>query len=234
MDSQLITNLKDSNYEFIRLVWDQIKNTVGGGELLPIETIQDNRIAKMLDMNCGIDFWQILNPSGIRGIASRVQWLDWYSSLNPYNTFTIRYKKANGWATEYEKLKRAFTTPGCFYPQYFCQAYVKLPRREGDLISCAVADTKMYYKPSTDTQTKRIHLRMVMRFSNGSTGIKSWKFLFIKTMQTYNIRQDSFRCHHGPSMGEAVGKNAAQSAGGRPAGLSISTLDSNTDVSRNE
>lgn len=128
-------DLKDSNFDFLRIVWPQIKTYCGEGEIIPVEIIKDNIIAKQLDVLAGIDIWQVVTDSGVRGIASRVQWgpTDW-------GTFTVRLNRFSGAETEFKKRSAAINSNEWIYPYFTCQAYVS-QKRVGYLISCAVAKT---------------------------------------------------------------------------------------------
>lgn len=137
MNNLIETSIRDSNYDFIRLVWDRIKDYCGGGEIMPVETVTKNQFAGYLDTYSGIDLWQIINGKGIRGIASRIQWGD-----TNWKSFTIRYKMPSGCETEYQKRTRALENKEWLFPVYTCQAYITMPRREGSLLSCAVAKTE--------------------------------------------------------------------------------------------
>lgn len=132
-------DLSDSNFDFMRLVWDKIKDYCGGGVITPVEIIQDNDIARQLDILAGIDIWQAVSNYGVRGIASRVQWIS--KLFKPYNTFTIRYIRDSGAETEFVKRSRAIKNGDCIYPYYTCQAYISEPHKTGEFLSCAVAKT---------------------------------------------------------------------------------------------
>lgn len=131
-----VDDLKDSSYDFLRLVWPAIKDFCGGGETMPVETVSNNDFAKYLDQFSGIDFWQIVNDHGIRGIASRIQW----GNVN-WRTFTIRFRRFSGSATEYQKRIEAVNTGEWLYPYLTCQAYIT-ERRKGYMLGCAVAKTR--------------------------------------------------------------------------------------------
>lgn len=66
------------------LVWPAISAKVGGGKLIPVETVRENDFARILDTAGGVDAWQHYENgrvAWIRGIASRVQFgkRDWSS-----------------------------------------------------------------------------------------------------------------------------------------------------------
>jgi hypothetical protein len=112
-------DLKKSNQAFMSLVWPAIKTMCGGGEIKPVE-MMDELLATDLDILCGIDIWQTIKGDGCRGIASRVQ----FGPKN-WGTFTIRKERDSGAVTEYEKRKTAIYSNGRFiYPYLTCQSYI--------------------------------------------------------------------------------------------------------------
>jgi len=125
-------DLSRSTEDFVRFVWPYISTACGGGKLKPVEGLVDNALADDLDRLCGIDFWQAIDGTGCRGIASRVQWgTNW-------KTFTIRRSRDSGARTEYEKLRAVIGRPGeLIGPYLFSQAYVSECRTR--LLGCGVA-----------------------------------------------------------------------------------------------
>src|SRR5690606_902725 len=58
------------------LVWPVISDLVGGGGLIPVETVRESDFARILDTTGGIDAWQIYpgngkSPKWIRGKIGR-------------------------------------------------------------------------------------------------------------------------------------------------------------------
>ena len=137
--SSVIDKLKDSNRAFLELVWPVIASKCGGGQIRPVEVIQDNDICRDLDVLCGIDVWQTIGGEGCRGIASRVQW------DMVYQTFTIRSRKLyTGNQTEYHKRFAAIKSNGRFiFPYLTSHAYVN--RAEYRLIGGALARTEAIF-----------------------------------------------------------------------------------------
>ena len=134
-------DLSDSAYDFLRCVYPAIEKHVGGGELIPTETLYKNEIFKKLDIHSGIDAWQLHTKHGIRGIASRVQW-----GNMAWNTFTIRYVRSSGAKTEYEKrLAAVKSNDGWIYPYYTVHAYINERGGNGELMSAAITKTKDLY-----------------------------------------------------------------------------------------
>ena len=112
-----VNDLTWSNKLFVDKVWPVIRKRCGGGEIKPVEIMPDI-ISRDLDMLCGIDVWHTVPGAGARGIASRVQ-----RGGRNWGSFTIRYKRASGAKTEYEKRLEAIKTGQYIYPYLTCQAY---------------------------------------------------------------------------------------------------------------
>ena len=90
-------DLKESSKDFLEIVYPQIKDWFGDGELIPVESVTKSDMAKKLDMYSGIDNWHIVTNEGIRGLSSRVQYYkDW-------STFTVRLGRITGARTQYAK-----------------------------------------------------------------------------------------------------------------------------------
>lgn len=97
-------------------VWPHLAESLGGGELIPVETVTDSGFARLLDMLGMTDAWQVVNNRGMRGLSTRVQW-----TQRPYRTWTVRSQLNSGRATEFHKLMQ----PGDWQlPHYIVQAYV--------------------------------------------------------------------------------------------------------------
>lgn len=96
----------------------------------------NNETLLWMDKYSGIDYIGKSPKNQLFGIASRIQW-DY-----DYSTFTIRYERYTGTATEYKKRLEAIKK-GYFYPTYTLQAYFK---RDLTPISCAVVKTKSLYE----------------------------------------------------------------------------------------
>lgn len=124
----------DSAYAFKTLVWPIVRDWIGGGKLVQMESVTDSKFANLLDMNAGIDAWQV-HQNGMRGIASRIQVAD-----RPFNTFTIRESRDSGVMTDYDKRRIAIESKGIFlYPNIMVQAY--LESWCGPVISVGMAET---------------------------------------------------------------------------------------------
>jgi hypothetical protein len=133
-------DLNESASDFVHVVWPVVAPLCGGGTLYPIEAARHLGIIVALDNCSGIDAFQML-PSGnmLRGVASRIQ----YGRLYP--TFTLRYKRSNGAATEFEKRLYAIrhVAQGYIYPHLTIQAYMSKPN--GQLLAVAVTETSSLY-----------------------------------------------------------------------------------------
>lgn len=116
---------------FQRIVWPHLSPLLGGGHVVPVESVTDSRMAQMLDMLGGVDLWYV-NQQQIFPVASRVQY-----GPRPWNTFTVRYSRPSGAPTEYHKRADSIRS-GSLYPRVTIQAYI-----DGDrLLSAAAVDTK--------------------------------------------------------------------------------------------
>ena len=136
--SDFKSDLKDSSAAFLRVVWPAMKDMVGGGKIIPIESVTDDAMTEMLDRYSGIDAWHLSDGRQMRGVASRVQW------GNAWNTFTVRYSRDSGAKTEYEKRKFDIeSNAGWLYPHLTVQAFIEGRKGDnGDLLSVAVIKTK--------------------------------------------------------------------------------------------
>ncbi|MCX7934979.1 MAG: hypothetical protein N3A66_06940 [Planctomycetota bacterium] len=142
---------------FASIVWPEIKDICGGGEIMQVE----GREQAIMDIYAGIDAWQIFREqSAIRGIASRIQCApDWPCARYPYNTFTIRLSRPHS-PTEYQKRMEAiFSNRGMIYPHLTVQAY--LDKTKTQLLSVAVIETRELYtfieKHGIETFTRNVN-----------------------------------------------------------------------------
>jgi hypothetical protein len=151
-EPDIIAALSDSARDFQAIVWPQVAQLplVGGGTLRPVEAVAATSFKDELDLLAGIDAWQIQHsPSGIRGLASRVQWgHDHYS-------FSIRTALPSGKETEYQKRLRAIENAeeGLLYPHLTIQAY--LDRKGGKLLSAAAIKTVELIKAAQSLVERR-------------------------------------------------------------------------------
>ena len=114
------TDQRDSAVAFRDIVWPEIYRYIGGGELRSFEFDTNNK----LDQTGGLDGYQLLS-TGIRTIAQRTQFIDEYDKPA---TFTIRYRRRTGAATEYLKRVDALRC-GYDLPALVIQAYVHKERQ---------------------------------------------------------------------------------------------------------
>jgi len=131
-------DLTSSAEAFMRVVWPAIKGRLGGGEIVPVESVADKGMATMLDQRSGIDAWHLSTDKQVRGIASRVQW------GTPWDTFTVRYSRDSGAKTEYEKRKNDInSSSGWLYPHLTVQAFIAGKKSEcGPLLSVGIIKTR--------------------------------------------------------------------------------------------
>jgi hypothetical protein len=104
-----------------------------------VEAVTDNEMAEELDQTAGVDSWNIKHDEIIRGVASRVQYLDDLPFDTPPDTFTVRKERQSGAKTEFEKRLNAIRK-GALYPHWTTQAYLDEPG--GELLSVARIRTK--------------------------------------------------------------------------------------------
>lgn len=140
-------DLNESSHDFIHVVLPRLRKMgVITGDVIPVEAVTTQEIARYLDMLAGIDLWLIEEKNGITGLGSRIQW-----GPSTYNTFTIRETRSTGVETELSKRLRAIHSAGQYiYPYWSSQAYItKRPARvngelesQGDLLSVGIARTE--------------------------------------------------------------------------------------------
>lgn len=128
--------LSKSARDFLDYVYPKIKdeNWLGEGELIPVESVTENNMATKLDQYSSIDAWYIRKNTGIRGLASRVQY-DYTC-----NTFTIRQSRESGARTEFDKLRYAIKEQW-LHPYWFCHAYISPTKPLKKLHSVALCQT---------------------------------------------------------------------------------------------
>lgn len=123
-------SIKRSSDTFLNVVWPEIGPIFGNGQIIPVETVTDSHMAKMLDVCAGVDMWMLVGQS-MYAVASRVQY-----GRTAWNTFTVRRSLVSGGRTEFHKRRDAITS-GALFPKLTVQAYV-----DGDrLLSVAAVDT---------------------------------------------------------------------------------------------
>jgi hypothetical protein len=123
--------IKRSSETFQSVVWPELSPLWNGATIVPVETVTDSQMAKVLDMYAGIDMW-MLSGQSLYGIASRVQY-----GPTSWDTFTVRYRLASGNRTEYHKRQESLKN-GSLYPRWTIQAYVDGER----LVSAAITTTE--------------------------------------------------------------------------------------------
>lgn len=136
MRDEVARDLSDSAYDFKRVVWPAIEPWCQGGSIEPVEAVSPGQFEKQLDVLAGIDAWQIVENTGIRGICSRIQWCKDGRDGSPkwFETFTIRRSRPSGASTEWEKRTKALNGKGGFIrPALIVHAYIRPPRRGGEL-----------------------------------------------------------------------------------------------------
>lgn len=109
------------------------------GRNVSVEAVTDNEMAKELDQTAGVDSWNVKHNEIVRGVASRVQYVNRLGFDSPPDTFTIRKKVPSGAKTEFEKRQHAIKKGG-LYPHWTIQAYLDKPR--GELLSVGRVRTR--------------------------------------------------------------------------------------------
>lgn len=151
MNESVRRDLGWSAKAFTEQIWPQIRDYLGGGELLSVEEIQSSPFAKMFDILAGFDAIQVTPDGRVRGISSRVQQPPRNFMLrppnrcwHPYNTFTIRESRASGATTEMEKRTRAIQD-GSLYPAITVQGYVQ-DAAAGPWLTIGVSETRHLFE----------------------------------------------------------------------------------------
>jgi len=126
--------LRLSTWAFLNLLAPELTKIIGG-KFIPVEGTTVSHLVTTLDQLAGIDAWHVKWGQGVRGMASRIQFIAAGGSAWP--TFTIRAWRASGAATELQKRREAIADDH-IYPYWMTEAYV-----EGDrLLGFALARTK--------------------------------------------------------------------------------------------
>lgn len=123
MRADVAAALSKSAEAFHDTVWPVIADGLGGGELVPVESVTSTAFAQDLDVLAGVDAWQVRRPDGMRPIASRVQ-----AGWGKWETFTIRWSLLSGGRTEIDKRLDAIRL-GFLFPSLTVQAYLDCPQR---------------------------------------------------------------------------------------------------------
>jgi hypothetical protein len=140
MNDDVQRKMSESSHAFLRCVWPAVAEQLGGGEVIPVECTSTDEWAKQLDLLAGIDLWQVVNNGmGLRGVASRVQW------VKDRGTFTIRETGRNGSAVQTEWQKRQYALVyrdnGIISPYWMIHAYMRPPAASGSLVRVGIIET---------------------------------------------------------------------------------------------
>ena len=188
MNEDVKKALKKSAQDFIDVVYPLIKKPLGDGKLIPVQDVTENEMATILDQYSGIDAWYIENSKGIRGLSSRIQ----YVETDEYKSFTIRKERESGAKTEYEKLTYAIQE-NWLYPYWFCQAYLhpttKKPHSAG---LCKTTDLIKYIsegKDGIDYTVKEVSIKGRATFF-----VVNWQ-KFKKKYPMYKFPEDTLAKH---------------------------------------
>lgn len=155
-DSNLKRKLTQSAKDSIEYVWPSIKEKLGGGKLLNVESVFDDEMRVTLDY-MGVDAWHLGEDGrGIRSLALRVQYPNpkWKTFAKyPYHTNTIRSKSVRFPGVEVElqkKMRAIITEPGRWdYPKITVHAYMSSAAgsRDQSVLACSIikTDTLFHY-----------------------------------------------------------------------------------------
>jgi hypothetical protein len=164
MKEEVKHDLNESASDFVHIVWPAVSPLCGGGVLYSVERVLDLGWISTLDACSGIDAFQ-MPPSGnvLRGIASRIQY------GRSYPTFTLRYKRSSGAATEFEKRLYAIqhVERGYIYPHLTIQAYMSRP--SGKLLAAAVTETRSLYLYAQRYREDKSRVYVQRNASDGNT-----------------------------------------------------------------
>jgi hypothetical protein len=140
MRPDVAQDLRNSSRAFLEFVWPVLAPQLGGGKVIPVESVTDSAMASTLDQLGGIDVWHVRSESGVRGIGSRVQ-----ETKIPYASFTVRKSRSSGAETEWSKRKRAIgSRHGWLYPALVVQAYVADFERGPLLYACMTSTRELF------------------------------------------------------------------------------------------
>lgn len=95
---------------------------------------EDSIVCSLLDKKSGIDYLIKTKDNHLTTLASRIQ----YNSN--FKSFTIRYTRTQGFATEYEKRIHEIDN-GLLYPKYTLQVF----EIDDKIASYCFVDTKLFY-----------------------------------------------------------------------------------------
>lgn len=124
------TRISQSAEAFRAIVWPHFAEPLGGGELVPVETVASSEFATLLDTLGMTDAWQVIPYRGMRALATRIQW-----GPKNWESWTVRCELPSGNPTEWHKL----TQYGPWQlPHFVIQAYI----HDGRLLGAACIQTR--------------------------------------------------------------------------------------------
>jgi len=138
MSKQWQEDLEDSSIDFREKVAPVLEDWADSRSV-SVEAVTDSEMAEELDQTAGVDSWNIKQDDIVRGVASRIQYLNRLPFDTPPDTFTIRKQRQSGARTEFDKRLYAIRRDG-LYPHWTTQAYLDKPR--GELLSVGRIKTK--------------------------------------------------------------------------------------------
>ena len=169
MRQDIASDLSSSAQAFVASVWPVIRTRLGG-TIEPVETVTTVSMARSLDIEAGIDFWHIRPGIGMRGIGSRVQWVD-----RAYPTFTIRKARPSGAKTEYEKRCSALAGgKHWLYPALMVHAYLANPKGSTDLLAVGMAATRDVFAVIADGEVGKDYRVQINRSDKVEFLVVEW------------------------------------------------------------
>lgn len=133
---------------FMSVVVPHLLPVIGGGKIIQVESSACDDVRGVLDKSASIDAFHHIDDSGVRPIASRVQYNCHYGS------FTVRLTRHTGATTEMEKISRAISN-GTMRPHMHVHSYV---RGETELIEGACVETDVLWR-FMNTHPECVHTR---------------------------------------------------------------------------
>jgi hypothetical protein len=175
---------------FKQMIWPEIKEHLGGGELMSVEQIQDSPFARLFDILAGFDAVQTTPDGRVRGISSRIQRRPDHAVIrsedkywHPYNTFTLRKSRESGAETEIEKRIRAINGES-LYPAITVQSY--LETKEGPWLTIGVIETRLLFDFIADSANARnLRIEQVTRDGAARFVVVPWWALGSDRMKVF-------------------------------------------------
>ena len=162
MSTEWQEDMSDSSRLLRDVVWSEVAEWFGNGELILIEGRGDE-LSKTLDRLAGVDAFYIDDDRGIQTIASRVQ-----QNARGHRTFTVRLERDSGARTELAKRATALGG-GWLSPHWTVHGYASWPDEEFlNAAVCRTADLVQYVQtgqPEVDYERRETNNRGAAEFA---------------------------------------------------------------------